>query len=119
MLQPHTQGEIQGPLEPVGTLPLEVNSFRKPTKQKTPNLNGSVGMFSTGPGWKMLYCAMEIYNEERGWEGRGLLLPAQPLMGRFSPAFLRDEGRGQAQGPGRVSHRNSVPQSETFRNPLK
>lgn len=65
----HTQGEIQSPLEPVGTLPLEVKSFRKPTKQKTPNPNGSVGMFSTGPGWKMLYCAMEIYNEERG--GRG------------------------------------------------
>lgn len=38
----HTQGEIQGPLEPVGTLPLEVKSFRKPTKQKTPNLDGSM-----------------------------------------------------------------------------
>lgn len=36
-----TQGEIQVPLKSVGTLPLKVNSFSKPTDQKTPDLNGS------------------------------------------------------------------------------
>lgn len=55
-------------------------------------------MFSTSLGWKMLYCAMEIYNEKReGREGEGLLLPVQSLMERFSLAFLHGEGIEKTQ----------------------
>lgn len=122
----HTQGEIQGPLESVGALPLELNSLRKPTEQKTPNLNGStylalsvcsalllVGKCFIVP-WK---CIMR-----NGVGGRGELCCCQLSpwwKGFLQPSsVVKAEGRPR-QGPGRVSHRNSVPQSETCRNFLK
>lgn len=71
-------------------------------------------MFSPILIWKMLYCAMEIYNEKR--RGRRKACCCQlSLMERFSLAFFHDEEiEKTSQGAGRVKviqpHRVRLPE---------